>query len=83
MYPTSTAVSQGMTSDLNLHLDSKSESPEDARHREAKQAEGDAIQVRTVSTVRYVACPQTCTHQRPLEAILGIESTAQLLQPAA
>ncbi|DBA78636.1 hypothetical protein WJX77_011781 [Trebouxia sp. C0004] len=35
-----------MTSDLNLHLDSKSESPEDARHREAKQAEGDAIQLR-------------------------------------
>ena len=34
-----------MTSDLSLHLDSKSESPEDARHREAKQAEGDAIQV--------------------------------------
>ncbi len=53
-----------MTSDLNLHLDSKSESPEDARHREAKEAEGDAIQVRTVSTVRCVACCQTCTHTR-------------------
>ncbi|DBA68942.1 hypothetical protein WJX79_010880 [Trebouxia sp. C0005] len=35
-----------MTSDLNLHLDSQIESPEDARHREAKQAEGDDIQLR-------------------------------------
>ncbi len=70
-----------MTSDLNLHLDSKSESPEDARHREAKEAEGDAIQVRTVSTVRCVACCQTCTHTP--EAILDIENTAQFSQPAA
>ena len=83
LYPTSTAASQDMTSDLNLHLDSQIESPEDARHREAKQAEGDDIQVRTDSTVRNVACCQTCTHHRPLGATLGIVNTAPLLQPAA
>ena len=58
-----------MTSDLNLHLDSKSESPEDARHREAKQVEGDAIQVSQM----YRMLPDLHTHQRSLGAVLGTD----------
>lgn len=34
-----------MTGDLGLHLDSKKESVENARHQESVQAEGDDIQV--------------------------------------
>ena len=62
-----------MTSDLNLHLDSKSESPEDARHREAKQVEGDAIQVSQM----HPMLPDLHTHRRALGAVLGTENTAQ------